>query len=41
MTELKTVYSLEEALILYDLISMQHDIESAMMAENRKKGGDP
>lgn len=41
MSELKSVYSLEEALILYDLIAMQHDVEAAMMAESRQKRGDP
>lgn len=40
MYELKNVYNLEEALKLYDLISMQHDIESAMMEESRRERGE-
>ena len=40
MYELKCVYNLEEALKLYDILSMQHDIESAMMQESRRRGGD-
>ena len=40
MYELKAVYNLEEALKLYDIIAMQHDIEYMMSNEKNKQGGD-
>lgn len=40
MYELKNVYNLEEALKLYDILSMHHDIESAMMKESRRERGE-
>lgn len=40
MYELKEVYNLEEALKLYDIVSMQHDIEYMMAHERDEQGGD-
>lgn len=39
MYELKEVYNLDEALMLYDLISMQKDIERMKMESDAAEGG--
>ena len=39
MYELKEVYNLDEALMLYDLVSMQNDIERMRMEKDPAEGG--
>lgn len=39
MYELKEVYNLDEALMLYDLVSMQNDIERMRMEKDSAEGG--
>lgn len=39
MWELKNSYNLDEALMLYDLVRMQNDIERIAMNRQRQEGG--
>ncbi len=40
MSELKTVYTLDEALLLYDMMRMQSDIEQIDLKRQREKEGE-
>ena len=40
MSELKTVYTLDEALLLYDMMRMQSDIERIDLKRQREKEGE-
>lgn len=40
MSELKSVYTLDEALLLYDMMRMQSDIEQIDLKRQRAKEGE-
>lgn len=40
MSELKSVYTLDEALLLYDMMRMQSDIERIDLKRQREKEGE-
>lgn len=40
MSELKSVYTLDEALLLYDMMRMQSDIEQIGLKRQREKEGE-